>query len=264
MKRIIKSLPAWLKVLIYFGVLGLATMIAGTVPALNDFLFFVLVAAGLSQVFLWANDQSLRSLHSVPTNLRHWQQLGYGTIAGCLMLLITALVTIALTGDQWHVNSVDPVVVLITFITCLWSAFAQEFVFRGYPFQALNDTYGKWQAQLFIAIPFGLMHLNSSISLREDLLTMLTTGLGSVLFGLAYLKTRHLALSIGLHLGWNFAQALVPRTAGAKGPTLIAISGDPDHYKLITILGPFVVVVIIAILLLSLISRQAPILPERL
>jgi hypothetical protein len=30
--------------------------------------------------------------------------------------------------------------------------------------------------------------------------------LGSIVFGLAYIKTQSLALPIGLHLGWNWAQ----------------------------------------------------------
>ena len=34
----------------------------------------------------------------------------------------------------------------------------------------------------------------------------ISLAVGAVLFGLAYLRTRSLALPIGLHLGWNWSQ----------------------------------------------------------
>ena len=39
-----------------------------------------------------------------------------------------------------------------------------------------------------------------------QIVAMLDLALGAILLGLAYLRTRSLALPIGLHLGWNWAQ----------------------------------------------------------
>lgn len=245
-------MPVWLKVILYFGILALATVIAGTVPFLNDFWFFVLVAATLSEIFLRSANRSLLSLNFVPKRGLHWQQFFLGIATGVLMLLITAVWTLYLTGDAWHITKVDPVFIAVTFLGCLWSAFAQEFVFRGYPFQSLTARYGIWIAQIAVAIPFAWMHFHNGMSVQEITLTTLTTGLGSLLFGLAYLRTHHLALPVGLHLGWNFAQTLFPRTAGSGGRGLITVSGDPARYDFTNVVMPFIVVVILSVLVLAL------------
>ena len=256
MKTIICNLPAWLKVLLYFVVLALARFIAGVIPQLNDFLFFMLIALLLSWVFLWAEGKTLKALRLIPVRCRHWRQFLYGITGGLFMLIVTAAVTIYLTGDQWQFNRLpDPVYLLVTFLAVLWSAFVQEFVFRGYPFQTLVDHYGAWKAQLIIAIPFGLMHVDGTMDLQTFLITMMTTGLGSVLFGMAYLSTRHLALPMGLHFGWNYAQALIPRTAGATGTTVISVTGNPAHYSLWNVIAPFVAVVLCAIILIAFTGR---------
>lgn len=252
MKKIIKAIPIWLKVVLYFGMLALATVIAGTIPILNDFWFFVLVAAGLSDFFLRSANRSLLSLSFLPTRRLHWRQLLLGIIIGALMLIITAIWTLYLTGDAWHFSKADPVFIIVALGGCLWSAFAQEFVFRGYPFQALINEYGAWTAQWVIIVPFAMMHFHHGMNLHDIALTTLTTGLGSLLFGLAYLCTRHLALPIGLHLGWNFMQSLFPRTAGSNGQTLITVSGNLTRYNFTNVLMPYIVVVILSILVLTL------------
>lgn len=242
------KISSWLKVVLYFLMLGLATIIAFTVPALADFWFFMLVSVMCSWLLLRTEGQTLANLNLIPRIPQHWLQLLYGTLAGIVLLLITTVVTFLLTGDTWHFNkAIDPVYILITLLSCLWSSVVQEFVFRGYPFQTMLAHYGAWKAQVFVAIPFALMHMNTGMHFQEVAVTFLTTGLGSVLFGLAYIKTRHLALPVGIHMGWNFAQSLVPRVAGSKGTTLISVSGEIQHYTFLNLTAPYVVIILIAI-----------------
>lgn len=266
MKRIIKAIPAWLKVVLYFGILALATAIAGLVPFLNDFWFFVLVAAVLSQLFFWSTDSSVTSLNFIPKQRLHWRQFFTGIAAGILMLLLTTIWTLYLTGDVWYFSKPDPAFIAVTFLACFWSAFAQEFVFRGYPFQTLLAEYGARVAQLAIVIPFAAMHFHRGMSVHDIAMTTLTTGLGSLLFGLAYLRTRHLALPVGLHLGWNFAQTLFPRTTGTNQYALITVSGDPARYDFMNMVMPFIVVVILSMLLLTHFNKpgqKATTVPEK-
>ena len=243
--------PAWLKVVCYFLILWMATFIAGTVPMLNDFIFFFLIALLMGWAFLKLENRSLASIGFWPKNRKTVADFFGGLAIGAAMLIITFILTILLTKDNWKLNThVDPIFIAVTFLMCLWSAFVQEFVFRGYPFQELLKAYRPWLAQLLIAIPFGLMHINSGMSHSDMVLIMLSTGAGSILFGLAYLKTRNLMLPIGIHMGWNYAQELIPRTTGGKSSALVLIQESHTHYDMFNISLPYFCVVIVAIIAL--------------
>lgn len=251
MKTFIQTLPAWLKVLIYFLIMWLATFIAGIVPAIDGLLYFFTVSLLISWLLLRSDHLNLSSLDYYPRHKRHWKQLLFGLVLGGVMLIATAIITIKLTNAAWHFNGgINPMYVLITFVMCGCSAYIQEFVFRGYPFQRLLGEYGPLTAQLVVAVPFGLMHVNRSMPLQDMATVMLTTGLGSLLFGLAYIKTRNLMLPVGIHLGWNFLQVLIPRTPSTDRKALISVAGDPVNYDSIVVLLPYLVIICIAILLL--------------
>lgn len=255
MNALTQKIPAWAKVLIYFLIMWLATIIAGVIPSLNGLFFFFAVSLAVSWLLLRGNHLKLSSLGYYPKNKNHWKQFFSGLVAGVVMLVITAIITLAVTKANWHFNkTIDPVYVLMTFVMCLCSAYIQEFVFRGYPFQLLLKKYGPWTAQLVIAVPFGLMHINRSMQLQDIATVMLTTGLGSLLFGLAFIKTRNLMLPVGIHLGWNFAQALIPRTSTADTKALISVMGNQTGYGSSAILMPYLAIVITAILCLAFIS----------
>jgi membrane protease YdiL (CAAX protease family) len=85
-------------------------------------------------------------------------------------------------------------------------------------------------------------------------MTLLTTGLGSFLYGLCYIKTGKLLLSIGLHMGWNLAQALIPRSPEENRTTLFNLIQDPHSYKPINVLIPYLAVAILMIFVVSLLK----------
>jgi len=86
-------------------------------------------------------------------------------------------------------------------------ALHEECLFRGYPFQRLIESWGPWPAQLAMALLFALAHWgNPGLTDATRPLAILNLILASVLLGLCYLRTRSLALPIGVHLGWNWAQ----------------------------------------------------------
>ncbi|MBV4358707.1 CPBP family intramembrane glutamic endopeptidase [Pinibacter aurantiacus] len=256
MKKVWNVLPAWLKVFIYFIVLSIATLIAGVVPMLNDLTFFFVISLAMSWLFLRAECLSLSTLRCWPNNRKNWRQFFAGIGIGALMLICTAIITFSLSGDAWHFNRhIDPLFIVMGFLFNLWSAYVQEFVFRGYPFQVLLRSYKPWIAQLIIAIPFGLMHVHKAMSPSDIIVTMLTTGIGSLLFGLAYLKTKSLMLPLGIHLGWNFLQYLVPRTAGGIDKGLIIVAESNIVYGFSVVVLPYFVIMIIAFALLFQCSK---------
>jgi membrane protease YdiL (CAAX protease family) len=86
-------------------------------------------------------------------------------------------------------------------------AFSEELLFRGYLFQRLVKGLGVWPTQLLMALLFAWVHWgNPGMTGATRLWASLNIAIAAILLGLCRLRTRSLALPIGLHLGWNWAQ----------------------------------------------------------
>ena len=132
--------------------------------------------------------------------------------AGALLGIASALLAVALI---WAVGGVrlepDPARSLATMAygayTFLFVALFEETLFRGFMFQRLVAGAGPWVAQITLGLLFAAGHWGNP-DMHGATLVWATVELflGAVLLGLAYLRTRSLALPIGIHLGWNWAQ----------------------------------------------------------
>lgn len=86
-------------------------------------------------------------------------------------------------------------------------ALLEELLFRGFLFQRLVAGIGVWPTQLALAALFAVAHWgNPGMEGVAMFLATVDIALAAILLGLAYLRTRSLALPIGLHLGWNWTQ----------------------------------------------------------
>lgn len=247
-KQLINRLPVWLRVSVYFMVIIVAAYITGAVPMLDSIFFYFGIALLLSFLFLKAEGKPLTSLGFVPAGATDWKNFLRGLLIGLSALLTSAGLTIWLNGGRLiFTGHIDPIFLLILVFIHLWSSFAQEFTYRGYPFQRLLTSYGPWVAQLAVTMPFAVMHLklNTSITWQQFLMTWLTTGIGSILYGLCYLRTGKLILSIGLHFGWNLAQALVPRSPEEGKTMLFTLVQDARYYHPLHVLLPYLGVTVI-------------------
>ena len=83
----------------------------------------------------------------------------------------------------------------------------EEGVFRGYLFQRLTRGTGFFITQVVMALFFALAHWGNP-GMHGATLAWATVdiGLAGVLLGFCWKRTGSLALPIGLHLGWNWAQ----------------------------------------------------------
>ncbi len=79
-------------------------------------------------------------------------------------------------------------------------AIMEEIGFRGLPFFRLQKTYNLWLAQGIVAVAFALYHIAGGFPLIP---AILGTGVGSLLFGMAAMASKELALPTGLHAAWN-------------------------------------------------------------
>lgn len=88
-----------------------------------------------------------------------------------------------------------------------WVVLLEELLFRGFVFQRMVDGIGAWPALLAMAVLFAIAHWgNPGMEGATLAWATIDTALGAMLLGLAYLRTRRLALPIGIHFGWNWAQ----------------------------------------------------------
>ena len=193
-----------------------------------------------------ATGKTMDQIGWKPLLRRHWKQLGMGIIIGSIMLIITALTIKWKTGFIWQPVPFTVLSVSLLFISTMASAYFQELAFRGYAFKILLEKFGVWPTQAVMAIPFGLMHLDSSMHVGEVASIMFTTGIGALLFGWAYIKTNNLALPTGIHFGWNYLQVLLPRHPSQNGKGLVKImerSFDQAHLHTLTWLFPYAIMV---------------------
>jgi membrane protease YdiL (CAAX protease family) len=128
---------------------------------------------------------------------------GQMTAAVCMMWAFGG-VTLALdpAGSAWAVVSGA--------LFFLFVALQEEVLFRGFLFQRLRDGLGAWPALLGLAALFALGHWdNPGMEGATKVWAMLDIAVVGLVLGLAYLRTRSLALPIGMHFGWNWMQGSV-------------------------------------------------------
>ncbi len=95
--------------------------------------------------------------------------------------------------------------ILFVSILLLFGAIGEELLFRGYGFQVLLGTVGRFATILPMAVLFGAAHSNNQNASRAGIVNTVLWGL---LFCFAFLRSRDLWLPIGLHYGWNFTLPL--------------------------------------------------------
>jgi len=138
------------------------------------------------------------------------KELGIGLIVGSALMLLPAMVLTALGFITWQHNEFYISTLASGLSLFLAVALAEELLFRGFIFQRLIDAFGQWPAQILIAGLFLLTHLNNmGMTGNIKLLAGVNIFLASILFGQAYIRTKSLALPIGVHFMANFMQGTI-------------------------------------------------------
>ncbi|QWF16593.1 CPBP family intramembrane glutamic endopeptidase [Lysobacter capsici] len=110
---------------------------------------------------------------------------------------------LASTGDVvWTRNSgVDATGTVVAAFGYLLLALREEIAFRGYPLRTLLPAFGAAGAQLMVMAVFVAEHRLGGATWSN---AIIGAGLGALVFGMAALATRGIALALGLHAAWNF------------------------------------------------------------
>jgi membrane protease YdiL (CAAX protease family) len=142
---------------------------------------------------------------------------GRGVLLG-VGLFAAVIANIALLGGYrvggW--GSATGAVALFGFMAA--AAVTEELIFRGILFRFVERLTGTWGALALTGVLFGLSHIfNPHASLWGAIAIAIEAG---GMLAAAYAATRTLWVPIGLHFGWNFAEAGIFGTdaSGKSGP----------------------------------------------
>lgn len=162
------------------------------------------------------------------------REFALGALGGFLLMAATAGIVRLAGGFHWvRTPGVGPAALARALLLYLGVGFAEETGFRGYAFQRLVRGLGPWGAQLLFALLFAMAHWhNPGMAGATKIWATVNIALAAILLGLAYLRTGSLALSIGIHLGWNWTQGSllgfgVSGTTGTPGWWSPVFQGRP-------------------------------------
>lgn len=138
---------------------------------------------------------------------RWFKEFFLGGLVGSALMLIPALVLRFFGWVNWQWNPEGVSALLPSLLLFAGVAIAEELLFRGFVFQRLLSGLGQWPAQLIIATFFLLTHLNNpGMAGSVKVMASINIFLASILFGLAFIQTKSLAMPLGLHWMANWVQ----------------------------------------------------------
>ncbi len=140
-------------------------------------------------------------------NFNWLRQFLVGIMIGAALMIFPAIILTVLGLVHWQVNDISFATIISGFTVFIYVALVEELLFRGFIFQRFIESFGQWPAQLIIAGMFLLTHFdNPGMVGIIKLLASLNIFFASILFGLAFIKTRSLAMPIGIHFMANWVQ----------------------------------------------------------
>jgi uncharacterized protein len=174
------------------------------------------------------------SLKSVGAALAHgsWLRLASGFLVGLVLVSIYTLISAVAGHVRWtRAPGNGFATAMMSLLTFLAISCREELAFRGYPLLRLNKSFGVWRAQIIVALVFAAEHMAGGWPLSRALLG---AGVGSLMFGMAAIATRGLAVPIGLHTAWNFGDWIL----GGKGsPGLWQVVVEEGHQQRAQLIG---------------------------
>lgn len=154
-------------------------------------------------------------------------EFGAGLLTGaalvaCVAALVAALGSYRIIGmNGWAMSILAPLA-MMTFVGVL-----EEIISRGIVFRITEKSLGSWAALAISSLLFGLAHMPGE---GAGALAIAITVVAGVMFAAAYMLTRRLWLTIGIHIAWNYTLGSIFSVAvsgrEAKGLFVGQLSGS--------------------------------------
>lgn len=224
----------------------------GQWPMLLTGLIACCLTAVFTLIFVKWEGISLADVGVVPRKktVRH-------ILAGFFIGLVLAIIQpflVLLTGHVklTYSTGANSLIIALALLVYFVLASREELAFRGYPLRSLNRAMGSWPAQIIVAVIFALEHVVGGVPWVQ---AFLGAGVGSILFGIAALKTKGLALPIGLHAAWNFGQWALGFKDNSGLWKVIVEPGYQHHFEQMQTIA-YLIVMMPAIVLFYLYGRR--------
>jgi len=135
-----------------------------------------------------------------------FEDLFWGFPSAAIMLWVPFIVMYSLGWLHVLSEHLDIGHMLLYLLLFIVIGFQEELLFRGYILQTLASGWNKYFGLIGSSLIFAGLH-----ALNPGFTWMAFLGIfcAGLLLGFAYLRTGQLWLSIGLHIGWNFFEAVV-------------------------------------------------------
>lgn len=148
-----------------------------------------------------------------------------GFAIGAAIVALQDLVIYSGGHAHWLLESshASPGLILLALAGYSAIALREELAFRGYPLRRLDHAWGMWPSLVIVAIVFTLEHAAGGWTWSR---TLLGSPAGALLFGMAALTTRGLAVPLGIHAAFNFTQWVMGQKETA-GPFRLIV--DPSY-----------------------------------
>jgi len=212
MIRLMKRAIIYFKIIIFylFTLIVFALASGVTKNSTNPDLFSLGLAATLTFIiaylFTYWDKTSLTKI-GIQYNQKSITEFGIGILLSVLMVMtMTALLTYFTDvtfekSRSFNYKLLTANIFLYFFVSC-----REELAFRTYLLWRLRDNLRAWLALSIVTLVFIGEHILTGTNLK---MAIFGPGLGSILFGLAFLKTKNIVLPLGLHFGWNTAHWLM-------------------------------------------------------
>lgn len=125
------------------------------------------------------------------------------------LLAMTGIYLVELNLNYIKIKSINFIdgKLIITFLELGLMAFGEELLFRGFMLNALlRILRNKYVAVIITAVLFGLAHASNP---NATLISIISNGLGGVMYAVAFIESESIWLPTALHFAWNFFQGPV-------------------------------------------------------
>jgi membrane protease YdiL (CAAX protease family) len=164
------------------------------------------LAFGLTLAFLRWEKQVLSWIGLVweaRTPIRFLMGLGMGIVlTAVIMAFVAGYANVGIVRN----TAFKPDAFLIGCISIFFLAWMEEIAFRGYPLVTLQRTSGIWTTQIVIAILFASYHVAGGWDAKY---AILGPGAWSLIFSLAAIRSKGIAMSTGIHVAANLVQSSI-------------------------------------------------------
>lgn len=184
---------------------------------ISEFIFLVCVLIATFAMMHFLERKNLSEV-GLKISEKTKYEITFGLILGFVMITIVVIPNALLGYYQYDFtpNQIYPQI-FEAFLFFVLVAFAEEILFRGYPFQRLIEGTNPAIATLIFSLLFASAH---SLNPNVNLIALTNIFLAGIWLSSAYIKTNSLWLPISLHFSWNFFQGYF-YSLPVSGSTLI-------------------------------------------